>query len=143
MEKKRIAVFDLNEADCDWTTNAIRQYYRQWNEPAVIVKFTNMQAFAYDFKHGIDAEIMYDMVFVGVDGMMGLEAARNIRELSEYCPMFFVSKVYDYGFEAFRLCVLDYLIKPVRPANIGRAIQRIGMRCMPGGGSIAWGLLKK
>ena len=135
MEINRISVFDLNETDCARTADAIREYYGQRGVLTNIIRFTDLQSFACDFKDKMDAGTMYDMVFVGVDGMMGLEAARNIRELSEHWPMFIVSKVYDFGLEAFRLCALDYLIKPALPASIGRAVQRIGMRCMPGSGN--------
>ena len=132
IEKKAITVFDLDEEDCARTADAIREYYGQWGGPVDIARFTDMSSFANDFKQKMDAGAMYDMVFVGVDGMMGLEAARNIRELSEHRPLFFVSKVFDYGLEAFRLCALDYLIKPVQPESVGRAVPRIGMKCMPG-----------
>ena len=134
MDRKRITVFDFNEEDCVRTAYAISEYYGQRGVLTTIVRFSDLQSFAYDFKCNMDAGTLYEMVFVGVDSMMGLEAARNIRELSEYWPLFFVSNVYDFGLEAFRLCALDYLIKPAVPSSIGRAVQRIGLRCMPGSG---------
>jgi len=124
-EKKRIAVFDFRAKDCVHTAEAIRQYYRQRGITAEVVEFMATQPFAFDFKANGDAGTPYDMTFIGVDSIMGMETARNIRELDTQRPMFLVSEVSDYGLEGFRLRVLDYLTKPVSPQRIGQAVERI------------------
>ena len=125
MDKKRIAVFDFCAKDCIYTADAVRQYYAQRGVAAQVVEFTATQAFTYDFKANGDAGTPYDMTFIGVDSIMGMETARNIRELDTQRPMFLVSEVSDYGLEGFRLHVLDYLTKPVSPRRVGQAVERI------------------
>jgi len=130
MEIKRIAVFDYNASDCVHTADAVREYYSEQGMEAEVVEFTASEPFAYDFKDNRDAGTPYDMVFIGVDNMRGLEMARNIRELDRYRPMFFVSKGADFGLEAFRLHALDYLKKRVTPLLVGQAVERVGMKCL-------------
>ena len=128
MERKRISVFDFRADDCARTAQAIRQYYEQQQIPVEIAEFTAMQPFAFDFKGNSDAGTSYDMVFIGVDSMMGVETARNIRELDTRIPLFLVSEVSDYGMEGFRLHALDYLTKPVSPTRVGEGVRRIGLK---------------
>jgi DNA-binding LytR/AlgR family response regulator len=125
MDKKRIAVFDFRAKDCIHTAEAIRQYYADQGVSAEVVEFTATSAFAYDFKANDDADTPYDMTFIGVDNIMGMETARSIRDLDTWRPMFLVSEVSDYGLEGFRLHALDYLTKPVSPQRIGQAVERI------------------
>ncbi|MCL2775461.1 MAG: hypothetical protein FWD71_19270 [Oscillospiraceae bacterium] len=124
-DKKRIAVFDFRAKDCIHTAEAVRRHYAEQGINAEVVEFTATQAFAYDFKANGDMGTPYDMTFIGVDGIMGIETARNIRELDALRPMFLVSEVSDYGLEGFRLHALDYLTKPVSPQRIGQAVERI------------------
>lgn len=114
-----IGVFDLNAADLAVTAGAVREYQKRGKVPADIREFSEIPAFAYDFnvRH-------YDMVFIGVDSMMGVEAARLIRQASERCPLFLVSSSGDYGIEGFRLGALDYLIKPVLPERVEESVKR-------------------
>ena len=126
MEKRRICVFDLDAADCKQTAEAIGQYFEKRRTRAEIFKFTDKTAFTYDFKDNREAGTPYDMVFVGVDSMIGVEAAMDIRSQDARHPIFLVSRGNEYAAEGFRLCALDYLIKPVWPARAGRAIRRIG-----------------
>ena len=128
MEKKRIAVFDYNVSDCIHTADAVREYYEEQGMEAEVVEFMESAPFAYDYRDNRDAGTPYDMVFIGVDNMRGLEMARNIRELDRYRPMFFVSKRADFGLEAFRLHALDYLKKRVTPMSVGQAVERVGTK---------------
>ena len=128
MEKKRIAVFDYNASDCVHTADAVREYYEEQGVEAEVVEFMASAPFAYDFKDNRDAGTPYDMVFIGVDNMRGLEMARNIRELDRYRPMFLVSNGADFGLEGIRLHVLHYLKKRVTPMSVGQAVERVSMK---------------
>lgn len=126
MKQKRIAVFDFNPADCAHTAEVIRALLGQG---AQVTDYTDMQEFVYAFRDGRDSSLPFDMAFVGVDDMMGVETARNIREMDGNCPLFLVSQVSDYGLEGFRLGALDYLTKPVSAQRVMRALQRTEAAC--------------
>jgi DNA-binding LytR/AlgR family response regulator len=120
--KKQIAVFDFAEADCIHTAAKIREHF---GESGTVAEYTVMQDFVYAFQEKRDAGTPFDMVFIGVDNMMGAETARNIREMSRDCPMFLVSEVSDFGLEGYRLSALDYLTKPVTAERVKGAVERI------------------
>ena len=120
---KRIAVFDSNPDECSATARAVREYYG--TDQVLVEEFTDMQGFVEVFKQRSHREEGYHAVFLGVDGMLGVEAGRNIREIDRRFPLFCVSHTWDYGLESYRLHALNYLIKPVQSQNIGEAEGRI------------------
>ena len=132
MGKKRIAVFDLRAAECAKTAEAVRRYFEEEDTTVEVAEFTATKTFAADFKENDDAGTPYEMTFISVDSMMGIETARNIRELDMWRPMFIVSETDAYGLEGFRLRALDYLIKPVTALRVKESVQRIGMKCHTG-----------
>ena len=132
MDKKRIAVFDFNAADCTETAEILRRHFRLRDEPIELAEFTDYSHFAYDFKENRDTGLPYDMAFIGVDSMMGVEVARHIRELDEWCPMFLISGVNDFAMEGYRLHALHYFSKPATAAKIKNAIERIGAKSLSG-----------
>ena len=125
MEIKRIAVFDYNASDCVHTADAVREYYEEQGMEAEVVEFMESAPFAYDYRDNRDAGTPYDMVFIGVDNMRGVQTAWNIRGMDKDLPMFLVSDLTEYGTEGFRLHALDYLTKPVTPLRVGEALRRI------------------
>ncbi len=131
-DKKRVSVFDLNEDDCAHIAKSVRQYFVQKNILVDISRFTQMQPFAYDFNYKQKEGLPYHMVFIGIDNMLGVETARNIRDLDNWCPMFLLSNVSDYGMEGFRLHALDYIVKPITSERVSEAIRRIGAKCQAG-----------
>ena len=121
--KRRIAVFDASTDECDATAAAVREYYGE--DTVQVDKFTNMKKFveAFDLLDYIGDG--FDVVFLALDGMLGVEAGRNIREINLRFPLFCVSRNYDYGMESHRLYAMNYLIKPVSAMNVGESEQRI------------------
>ena len=132
MEKKRIAVFDFNAGDCAKTAETVRRHYHLRDEPFELVEFTDYSLFARNFQNCGDTGSPYDMVFIGVDNMMGVEVARQIRELDEWCPMFIFSSANDFAMEAYRLHALHYFSKPATAAKVSASVERIGAKSLSG-----------
>lgn len=135
METKavQITVFDLQAEDCAWTAESLRAYCAACGLPADVVQFTEMQPFVLDFKDRCDAGRCYGMAFVGVDTIMGVEAARHIRGMDDLFPLFFVSRAGgDFALEACRLSALHYLFKPVTAQALETCFARLTGRCYPG-----------
>ena len=126
MKIKRITVFDFNGTDSGETAETVRRYYRLMDRKAEIAEFSDYIMFVYDYRDKLKTIRAYDMVFIGVDSMMGMEVARHIRELDNWCPMFLVSHVADYAMEGYRLHALHYLTKPISVENVKNAVERIG-----------------
>ena len=60
----------------------------------------------------------FDLLLMDIymDGMTGVEAVQKIREMDECIPIAFTTTSTEHTFESYRLSVLKYLEKPVRPA---------------------------
>jgi len=121
--KRRIAVFDVNTNECTATANAVREFYG--TNKVRVEEHADMKTFVEVFGVLSDMRDGYDVVFLSVDGMLGVEAGRNIREIDRHFNLFVISNNWDYGYEAHRLYALDYLIKPVTSQNIKEAEERI------------------
>ena len=124
--KKRISVLDFKPNDCACIADTIEAHYREKGVSVKIAQFTKAQPFLFDFKEHRNGGMPYDMVFVGVDGMMGVEAARQIRDDDWDTPIFFVSESSDFALEAHRRSALYYILKPVTPERMAEALGRLG-----------------
>jgi len=121
--KKRIAVFDVDTNECAATADAVREHYG--SEKVLVEEHSDMKTFVEVFSVRNDMMDGYDVVFLSVDGMLGVETGRNIREIDRLFDLFIVSNDWDYGYMAHRLHALDYLIKPVTAQNVSKAEERI------------------
>lgn len=127
MKIVRIAVFDLVLADCNYMAQAIKTCFDNKRILSEIVGYTNDQAFIMGFDADRKAGIPYDIVFVGIDNVKGVETAWNIRRQDEKVPLIVFSTIGEYGVESFRFAASNYLIKPVSSEQIQEALNRIAM----------------
>ncbi|WP_127587497.1 response regulator [Paenibacillus koleovorans] len=68
-----------------------------------------------------------DVAFLDVEmpGMNGLELASELTSLLPQLEIVFVTAYKEYALEAFRVHAIDYLLKPVGPAEIARCWERL------------------
>lgn len=73
------------------------------------------------------AALQPDAAFLDIEmpGMNGLELAERLLELSPDTEIVFVTAYKKYAFEAFDVSAVDYLLKPVHPDTLGRAVGRL------------------
>ena len=71
-----------------------------------------------------------DMVFLDIQmpGLSGFEVARHVVASGLPCRVVFVTAFDQYALEAFEVNAIDYLLKPVEPARLEQALQRIRRR---------------
>ena len=68
----------------------------------------------------------FDIVFLDIqmDGMNGIEAARELRERQEDTVLIFITGVKEYVFDALDLYAFHYLLKPVDEGKFAEVLQR-------------------
>lgn len=135
---KRIIVFDTDEGDLVETANAVRACFAREGCSVEVAGFSDIRAVAWEFdEHNEDAGDCC-MVFVGVDSMLGVEAARKIREELDFCavPMYLISRAGDYAPERRRLKALECMAKPVTPGHVREAVRRWGVSKFPETGGV-------
>jgi len=58
-------------------------------------------------------------------GLSGFEVARQVAAGSTPCHVVFVTAFDQHAVEAFEVNAVDYLLKPVEPARLQQALQRV------------------
>jgi two-component SAPR family response regulator len=124
-----VAVFDLNAGDCTETAQTVKKIFTDLNLPVKITEYTDVQPFVLDYEEKFDEGELYDMAFVSVENMLGVEAVRAVRGMDRKLPLCFVGGIGDFGAESFRLSALHYIGKPVYPADAREAVARITDPC--------------
>ena len=71
-----------------------------------------------------------DVVLLDVEmpGMDGLDLAGHIRQMDTSPAVVFITAFEQYAVDAFDLAAVDYLVKPVRPERLARALERVRRR---------------
>lgn len=72
----------------------------------------------------------YDVVFldIAMPGVSGIELAQQLRDRPGAPAVVFVSAYDEYAVKAFEARALDYLLKPLDPARLGEALERVRER---------------
>ncbi|MHB8145663.1 MAG: LytR/AlgR family response regulator transcription factor [Vulcanimicrobiaceae bacterium] len=73
-------------------------------------------------------ERRFDVLFLDIHmpGLSGIEALRIVESIPNAPPVIIVSAHEDYALAAFEHAAIDYLLKPVSAARVGKALERIG-----------------
>lgn len=68
-----------------------------------------------------------DLLFLDVEmnGMNGMETARQIREFDRGICLVFVTGYPDYVFDGYQVNALDYVIKPAGTKKLGEVLKRV------------------
>jgi two-component system LytT family response regulator/two-component system response regulator LytT len=71
-----------------------------------------------------------DVVLLDIQmpGLTGFDVARRLLEREVPSQVVFVTAFDQYAIEAFEVSAVDYLLKPVEPARLAQAIQRVRRR---------------
>ncbi len=74
-----------------------------------------------------------DIAFLDIEmcGMTGLELARRIKDICNDANIIFVTGYSEYTLDAFRVYASDYLLKPVTPDAVSRAIKHLRTPVIP------------
>lgn len=79
------------------------------------------------------AAAMPDAVFldIGMPGLNGLQVAAGLAALPVPPLVAFVTAFDHYATQAFDLAIVDYVLKPIEPSRLDRAIHRIASMIQP------------
>ena len=128
----RLGVIDLDIAVVD-DEKVIREHIREMIEnqkpDCHVACFSSGEEF-------LNAAKAFDIVFLDIqmDGMNGIEAAKETRENNADTVLIFITGIKEYVFEALDLYAFHYLLKPVTKQKFtevfGQALREAGLRKM-------------
>ncbi|MBR2287895.1 MAG: response regulator transcription factor [Clostridia bacterium] len=102
---------------------SIAQSVRAWAEKSgagvEVSAFENGSAF-------LESPTPFDIVLMDIQmpGMDGLTCARLLREKDEKVQLIFITAMIQYAIQGYKVNALDYLLKPVDPNELDRALTR-------------------
>jgi two-component system LytT family response regulator len=65
-----------------------------------------------------------DVIFLDVE-MPGASGLQLLERLPEVPPVIFTTAYPDYAVDAFDFCAVDYLVKPIAPARLASALEKV------------------
>lgn len=127
MRQRRIAVFDFDAEGRGEVAGAVASYFTRDGPAVEVAEYGDIPSLAHGFR-----DVPFEMLFAVIRGMMGVEAARIIREADRVLPIFLISETGDYALEGYRLRALHYLLLPVTESQLAAAAGRLETECLKG-----------
>ncbi|MFA9377005.1 MAG: LytR/AlgR family response regulator transcription factor [Lachnotalea sp.] len=114
----------MNIAVCDDEINSL-EVTKQ-----CLASFENIPLTAFGFLSGrelLESEEIFDVILLDIDmpDLDGIETAQQIRIRNHAIPIIFLTNYTDYTFRAFDVHAFAYLIKPVVPEKLFKALTDI------------------
>lgn len=114
-----ISVYNHNVTEREMIICYIKSYYHGRN---MVVKIHELGSGTLS-DESIKANVP-DIALICLDDDKGIQTVRHIRELYKACALVFISDTPKYGMEAYDLCVVHYLVKPVGYSQLCEALSR-------------------
>lgn len=115
----KIAMVEDNDADARVLSAHIKNYFSSKNEEYTLKRFRNAES-VLELVHS------FDILFLDIEleGMNGMDAAREIRKFDEKIVLIFVSNMRQYVINGYEVQALNYILKPIQYAGFLLTIER-------------------
>jgi len=100
----------------------LRFFLSSFSDVEIVGEATNAQE-ALALINALDYQVLF--LDVSMPGMSGLELGAAIQELPKQPHVIFVTAYDDYAVQAFEVNAVDYLLKPVEPGRLKKAIDKV------------------
>jgi DNA-binding LytR/AlgR family response regulator len=116
-----IAVVDDDPRCREAIAAAARAHIFAWGEECRVAEFADAASFLT-----VAAAQAFDIAVLDIimPEKSGLDAALELYERDQGCRIIFLTVSPEYAIHGYRVNALDYLLKPVDPAALGRALDR-------------------
>ncbi len=116
-----IIVEDLS-SDRDSLLSLIKEACRSQMETATFSCYEKAEEFLAAYRPGLASAIFLDILLPKTTGLF---AARVIRQKDARVPIVFVTSEPGYSLESYSVHALDFLVKPILPAQLSWCIEQI------------------
>ncbi len=115
-----IAIVDDVEQDRLHMERLVMNCGQLQREDVQISLFDSGESFLENLRPGRFSIVLLDLFMSGIDGM---ETAREMRRRGYTCQLVFVTSSDSYAVQGYEVDAANYLLKPVEPPALDRAIQ--------------------
>lgn len=102
--------------------NTLENKLKKFPQIEVVKTFTNVTDFLEEWSN-LDCDAVF--LDIQMPRINGLQLATIIKEQNNQTQLIFVTAYRKYSLEAFEFPSLDYLVKPISPARLEKAIARL------------------
>ena len=100
----------------------LRYLLSNFNNVEIVGEATNAHE-ALALINALDYQVLF--LDVSMPGMTGLELGAAIQELPKQPHVIFITAYDEYAVQAFEVNAVDYLLKPVEPGRLKKAIDKV------------------
>ncbi len=124
----RIAIVEDDPFSREKLHGYVRRYCEDKQIPFLVTLFPDGKEIAGDYKP------VYDIIFMDIEmeGLDGMQAARQIRKVDQHTVIMFVTKMVQYAVKGYEVDALDFMVKPVDYHSFAfkmrRALERLEVR---------------
>ncbi len=118
----RFAVCDDRQEDIDYIEGLIREWSRAAGYQVRIDGFLSGEAFLFAYEEDPGIDVLF--LDIEMEGMSGMELARELRLQGSRIQIVFVTGYMDYIAQGYDVEALHYLLKPVTGQKLGSVLER-------------------
>lgn len=120
-----IAIVDDDSRECDRLSDIIKEYAAQARLPLTLSVYHSAEEILASYRPYAFTAIFMD---VYMDGMTGVEAARDILAADSHAMIIFLTSSTDHMPDAFAIHAYDYIGKPAERSRIFKVLDDVLMR---------------
>ena len=111
----RIAIVDDAVSDRDWLAGQVEQLLARRQLEGTIFPYKNAESFLAAAR-----EERFALAFLDIylDGLDGLDAARELRSFDPQCVLVFSTSSSDHALDSYRVRAAQYLVKPYQTEDL-------------------------
>ena len=122
----RFAIIDDLDIDIEILQQYINRFAKEYNIPLVPppMVFKRGEAFLSEFKADL-----FDIIFLDIimDGMDGMEVAKQIRKVDEKCRIVFITVSMEFAVDSYEVNASWYIVKPYTYQKFSKALKHCGI----------------
>ncbi len=119
-----IALCDDDTEELDRMESILRLYLKQHEEcDFSIERFNDAEELLWMVREkGYSSNLLFIDIYM--PGLLGIDAAKELREMGSVCQIVFLTTSKEFALEAFSVDALQYLVKPFSEEDIFRILDR-------------------
>lgn len=132
--KLNIAIIDDEAPFRKSITAAIDEWVKKSKISAVVNEYSSAESFLFAYEEKKDYDLL--LLDIEMDGINGVEMAKQIRHEDETVQIIFITGYPDYMCQGYDLSALHYLIKPVSNEKLFEVLDRALKNIKKGGNRV-------